>query len=502
MARTIQKSRLNNRTAALNSTANPPTTAPQPHTGFMEVSVRTAKCDACDKRKNLTLYRCIECSQHVCSSCWNKPGDKFHLFGGGSRDVPDLHSDGAIADDNGDGEKGHENASQTRTRRRVHVVSDDEDDDFHVLKPAPRTGNAETTDASKQQSKKLNVIMNGDHHQDHENNLPRLWPIVGGLPVLRPTVPTANTIAAESANRVMQDNLQMHGEESNPECQNTIQVENLGRQTVPSQYPFAGNQETKPQAGHPSPSSISNQQATRSIPLHNEPAVYRPRPGTNVDLQAARNQLAFANTQLPNRQVSRPAQTPIASQQSLRRLQPAVYRPRPGADMDVQAARNEVASAPYQKSDNRQAPRPSQASVSHQQAVHLTPHGAQASVSIFQQPVQTTANMDRTAARDQQAFDPKQQAQAHTKPKQMEARNRLASEARLDARPAANRDQVTSHNQQTRVSPFPSQAFRSQQHAVFPASLQAQHQIATQYHSHGPSAGIQVQEVCLRVPIH
>lgn len=490
---------------ASNPTARPPTTSPQPHTDFVEVRVHTAKCDTCDKHNKLTLYRCMDCGQHVCSLCWDKSGDGSHVFGGGSRNVPELQSHNVIENDkHGGGDKGHKNARRTRASRRVHVISDDEDD-LPVSKPASTTEKAGSTDASKQLSKSTNIIMDGDRHQDHEDDLPGLWPMVParGTPVLSPGVPTADTSATESANPVMQGNPHVHEVENDPESQRTVQVyDELGRQTVFSPYAFVGDQGTKLQGRRALQPSPSNQQATRSAPFRDRPAIYRPRPGANVDLQAARNCLAFS---------------------------------------------------PHQNSNYRQAPQPGQVSVPHQQAAHLTPRPAPPSVSVSQHHVQTAANVDRAAVRERQALYMKQQAQmqAFAKAKQMEVRNRQALTSHQDAQLAANMDQVATHNReaytsnrlassaagyeqilaardqqqaylsrqrairpvagpaQPRVSyrgapispSVPAQAFHSQHHATFLNPRHAQPPIADPDRSYGPSARTHIREVCFCVPV-
>ena len=552
MARTLQTARLNHPAPVSNPTANPPTTSPRLHTDFMEVKVHTAKCDSCDKHNKLTLYRCTECGQHVCSLCWNKKlADGTHDFGANFRDVPELNANRVIEDDDADGEKEHGNEGRAHSRRRVHVISDDEDDDLAVLKPASTRENADANDASKQHKQKKNVIMNDNLREDHEDELPRLWPILLArrLPVLRPAVPAANTSVTESANRVTQRNPHIHEGDSDPEHQSIVRVyDDLGRQIIPSPYVFVGDQETNPQTCHPSQSSMTHQQVNRSAPLHAQPAIYRPRPGADLDQQAARNQYAFANSQPTNRQAPRPAQPLIAQQQAThlasRQIQPAVYRPRPGADLDKQAARNQLAFA-NRKRINHQAPQPGQASVSHQQGVHPAPHPAQTSIS--QQHAQTAANMDQVAARNQQAHRLNQQAEAYANAKQMNARNRQNLTSHQNTWPAANSDQLAAHYRQafisnqlsssgancaeardrhqaylsrhqanrptppaqtlvlhsdaTESSSFSAQASLSQEHAALLNSRQTQHPIATQGRPSGPSGGIQGREVCLPVPI-
>ena len=552
MARTLQTARLNHPPPVSNPTANPPTTSPRLHTAFMEVKVHTAKCDSCDKHNKLTLYRCTECGQHVCSLCWNKKlADGTHDFGANLRDVPELNANRVIEDDDADGEKEYENEGRTHSRRRVHVISDDEDNDLAVLKPAPTPENADANDASKQHKEKKNVIMNDNLREDRADELPRLWPILPARrqPVLRFAVPAANTSVTESANRATQRNPHIHEGDSDPEHQSIVRVyDDLGRQIIPSPYVFVGDEETNPQTCRPSQSSMSHQQVNRSAPLHAQPAIYRPRPGADLDQQAARNQYAFANSQPANRQAPRPAQSLIAQQQAThlaaRQIQPAVYRPRPGADLDKQAARNQLAFANC-KRINHQAPQPGQASVSHQQGVHPSPRPAQTSIS--QQHAQTAANMDQVAARNQQVHRLNQQAEAYANAKQMDARNRQNLTSYQDTWLAANNDQGAAHNRQAVISnqlsssdanyaeardrhqaylsrhqanrPTPpaqtpvlhsdatessslsAQAFLSPEHAAVLNSRQAQHPIATQGRPSGLSGGIQDREVCLPVLI-
>ena len=494
MARTIHTARLNPPTPVSDPTTSAPSVS-RLHTTFVEVRVHTAKCDSCDRHNKLTLYRCTECGQHVCSLCWRKSGDGTHVFGGGLHDVPGSDANHLIEDDDADSERGYKKGGRMHARRRVQVISDDEDDDVTMLEPARTTENAEVNDASKQDGKEITVIMNDDHHEDHEDDLPRLWPVVasGELPVLTPAVPAANTTASESVTRATQRNPHIYGEGGDSEHQRIVRVyDSLGRQTMSSRYVFVGDQETSPQARHPSQSSISHHPATQLAPSQIKPAIYRPRPGADVDKQAARNQLAFANSQ----------------------------------------------------ATNRQAPRPDKAPTSHEQAVHPAPRTAQA--SIPPQHAHTAANVDRVAVRSQQILRLNQQAQAYANAKQMEARNGQTLSSHQNTRPAADRDQVAAHNQQafisnqlsssgatyveqmiaardrqqanhptpgpaqtevsyrgaTSIPRFPAQAFLSQQHAALLTSRQAQHRIATQDHANGPSGGVQVREVCPPVPIN
>lgn len=398
MARRTETASLQNQTTVPNPTVSPPTTSSQPHTNFVEVTIHTAKCDTCEKRNRLTVYRCMECGQQVCSQCWKKSEDGTHVFGGGSHDASGLNRSDMIKTDNGDGKKGHENASKTRARRRVRVISDDDDDDddddLPVLKPAFTTNTAEAIDARNQQSKRTNAIMNGGHHQGHQSNL---WPIVParGPPVSRPAVPTTNTNATDSLNRVMQSNPHLHGEENNPQHERIGGLHNsLRRQQI---YVSTGDQEADLPARRPLQQAISNQQANRYAHNLARPANYRRQSGSDADNQTAdpRNRLAFA---------------------------------------------------PQQNNNNHQAPRPSQASVSRQQAVGSVPRLAPPPFSISQRHVQTAANISQMSARDRQTAYLKQREQAYIKAKLIDARDRQASSSQQSARLAANRDQVTTRN--------------------------------------------------------
>ncbi len=345
------------------------------------------------------------------------------MFGGGSRNVPEVNRNGVVRNSNGDIGKAHEGAGRTRAGRRVHVISDDEDDDLPVLKPASTIGNVELIDTSNQhQSSNNDVIMDDEHHYDHEGFLPALWPMApgNGPPVL------------------------IHAEDLDPERQRTARVyrvyESLGGHTASNQGAFVSDQETNLQAHRPSQSSTSNQQTIRTAPPHAQPAIYRPRPGVDVDQQAARYQHLFANSQPTNRQAPRPAQPSVVHQQIPRHLQPAVYRPRPGVDLDQQAARNQLAFAPVQNT-HHQVYRPTQATVTHPQAAHP----AQASVSVSQRHVQIMANINQAGARNLQAH-------AYAKAKQVEARNRQALSSHPNAPAAAGRDRAATHNQQAFIA--------------------------------------------------
>ena len=477
MARGTETPRLNHQPISPNPTANPPGAFSRAHTDFMEVRVHTAKCDSCEKHNKLTLYRCMECGQHVCSSCWKKSGDRTHVFGGGSRNAPKLATNNVIENGSGGSKKGRENAGTTRTRRRVHVISDDDDDDnSSVLRPSPITRNPEPLDASKQQSKRTNFVMNGNQHQDHPDDSPDLWPIVPrtGLPVSRPAVPTDNTRPTESANSATQRNPHIQGEADDPGRQ---QIAQLTRQSI---YTPVSDQEAYLPVFRPSQRSVSTQQATVCAHLLEGDIIYHPRPGSNWDGQAtsARNELGFVNPQLLNIQAPqfaqpsvtfqqdpqllnvqapRFAQPSVTFQQVPRQILPAIYRTQPGADVDSQAARFQVAFVPHQQnSGNRQAPRPAQAPVSHQHAVHAATRPSQPSVSITQHQDQTAANTDQVAARDQSralySRQVKQHAEAYANAKAVDAHNRQALNPQQNAQLAANREQLASRNQKAFIA--------------------------------------------------
>lgn len=458
----------------------------------------------------------------------------------------------------------HTSKKQDTTRTNI-IMNDDHREDHTPNNQDKKRKNiimnndhGEDHTPNEQRKKRNKVNMNDNHPGDQADGLPRLQPTVPAknLPVLRPAIPAANTSATESAHRVSQRSSHTHGQESQNEGQDIMQVyDNLGRQTVATRYAFDGDQQVNLQARGPSKSSISHQQANRSAHPHTQPVDYRPRPNprADVDLQAARNQSAFANSPPTGHQAPRPAQLSMAQQQAPHPIQqPAVYRPRPGADVDLQAARYQFAFANSQPT-NRQASDPTrsaQPSVAQQPGAPLAPRQIRPALSR-----QQAANMA-------QAFRPYQQWQEGKIAKHIEARNRQALSSSQDARPAVNRDQAAAYNQQafvsnqqqqqqqlpsaasyreqmiaardrqqaylsqqqanrstpasaqssnshgqpTKLPPSQAQAFQSlqsQQHAAaLLASRQAQHQAATQDRLYEPLAIAQVREVCLPVPQH
>ena len=387
------------------------------------------------------------------------------MFGGGSRNASKFATENVIENASGDSKKGHENASTTRTRRRVHVVSDnDDDDDFSVMRPSSTTKNPDPIDASKQQSERTNFVMNGDQNQDHPDNSPDLWPMIPhrGLPVSRPTDPTDNTSPTENADLAMQRRPDIQGEADDPERQLTAQ---LRRQSIDASV---GDQETYLPVIRPSQGSFLAKQATIYAHLLVGDVIYRPLPGSDTDGQAtsSRNQPSFVDPRLLNlqaprfaqpsvtfQQAPRFAQPTVTFQQAPRPIQPAIYRTQPGADADSKTTRFQLAFVPHQQNSvNRQAPRPAQASVSHQHGVHAATRPSQPSVSISQQQDQTTANTDQVAARDQSRAlylrQVKQHAEAYANAKAIDAHNRQAVNPQHNVQLVANSNQLTNRNQQ------------------------------------------------------
>ena len=454
MARGTETPRLNHQPISSNPTANPAGAFSRAHTDFMEVRVHTAKCDSCEKHNTLTLYRCMECGQQVCSSCWKKSGDRTHVFGGGSRNAPRLATHNVIENGSEDSKKGRENAGTTRTGRRVHVISDvDDDDDSSVLRPSSITRNPEPT--SKQQSKGTNFVMNGDQHQNQLDDLPNLWPMVSRrvLPMSRPAVPTDNTHPAESAQPATQRHPHIQGAADDPERQ---QIAQLGNERM---YVSVGNQETHLPGIRPSQRSLLTQQETICAHLREGDIIYRPRPGSDWDGQAtsAHNQLGFINPQLLTLQALPLAQPSVMFQQAPHQIQPAIYRTQPGANVDSQVARFQLPLVPHQQnSGNRQVPRPAQSPVSYQHGDHSATRLSQPLVSITQHQDQTADKTDQVAARDQSkalySRELKQHAEAYANAKSMNARNRQALNQQLNAQLPANRDQLASRNQQAVIS--------------------------------------------------
>ena len=389
------------------------------------------------------------------------------MFGGGSRNAPKFASDNVIENGRGDSKKGHENASTTRTRRRVHVVSDDDDDDL-VMRPSSSTKNPDAIDASKQQSKRTNFVMNGDKDQDHPDDSPDLWPMEPHrrLPVSRPTVPIDNTSPTENADLAMQRRPRIQGEVDDPERQLTAQ---LRRQSIDASV---GDQQTYLPVIRPSQGSFLAKQATIYAHLLEGNVIYRPPPGSDTDGQAtsARNQPGFVDPRLLNlqaprfaqpsvtfQQAPRFAQPSVTFQQAHRQIQPAIYRTQPGADADSKTTRFQLAFVPYQQNSiDRQATRPAQAPVSHHHGVHAATRPSQPSVSISQQQDRTVANTDQVAAREQSRAlylrQMKQHAEAYANAKAVDAHNRQAVNPQPNVQLVANSNQLTSRNQQAFLS--------------------------------------------------
>ena len=550
MLRSLQRSKLDRHSSTLNLTTNPPLTFTKPYAEFTEVRVHTAKCDSCDKHNKLTMYRCLKTGQHVCSLCWKKSRDRMHVFGGGSFKELDMNSNTANGNKSADGEKRREDATRTRTRKRVPIISDDEDDVF-VLTPASTTGKAKTVDASKQHQETNNTVMNNGHYHDHEDESPELWPMV---PASRPSVlrPAAYSSATESVKSTMQINDDVHEDEIEPERHGMVRNhENPGRQPIPGRRIFVDDLETNHQARRPSQSYISKRQAAHSAHSYAQPAIYRPRPGVDVDRQAARYQHLFTDSLPKIHQALCQAQHTPAYQQAPRQIRPDIYRLRPGIEVRQQAARTQPTFVDH-RHPYHQAPQIDQASVSRQQAAYSGRRPAQASFYISERDGQIRAPTDLEAVRNPQASYLNQQAQAFANVKLMKARNRHALSSHQNARLAVNRDRLAVHNHQAfisnQLSPsaadcgnslaardqqqaylarqqafhpppssaqaslshgfatssfrLPAQDLRAQQHASPLASYQGLPRTITQGRPNGPSAGTQAQEVCLPLSIN
>lgn len=484
-----------------------PTMPPALHADFVEVKVHTAKCDSCEKHNKLTLYRCLECGQHVCSLCWNKKrGDRTHIFRRASRSsVSGLKTEQVVEEDDGtDGgeERLDEEAGRTytRRRRRVPVISDDEDDDLPVvLKPAASpaaptttTNHADATNASQRQPKKKKTSsMDHDLHEDYIGASNTLWPIVPDRRPREPrlTAPNANTGATGIVNRVPQSNSSIQGEQSDQWRQTMVRVHNnQGRQMISGPHAVAGDQEIDPQAHFSFQYSSSLQRAShddspdaRTLPLRRQ---------VEEERQANYNQRTFQNSQPTNRQAPRPVQ-PSTARQRGRHVDPtpiSSYRPRPIENVDLQAIRHERA---FQNSQltTRQAPRPVQPSTARQQGpyVELTPaplnrprvdvdrealynqlefHKSQIAGLVEQLVVRETPeqrqarirqalnsrqNMHPTLTRDRIAGLVEQPGVRET-PEQRQDRIRQTLISRQDVQPTLNRDQIAAHNRRVFLS--------------------------------------------------
>lgn len=437
----------------------------------------------------------------MCSLCWNKKsGDRTHDFGGGFSNAPESYAN--YVDVEADGEIPNENKRSARSGRRVHVISDDEDDQFPMLKPAPTTEKSEVNNTSKQQKHRKNAIMDNNHGGNHGDDLPRLWPIAPAkrLPVLRPAVPAANTSPTESATQMTQRNPRTHGEESDRERQRIVQAhDNLGRQRLSSQHASIGNRETNTQARRPSQTSIPHQQATRYAPLQNQRLIYRQPPGVDRDRQAARNELAFADLQhlcqpfkwppLPPQFAQSPAnmdQVAGRSQQAFRSNEqvPAYAHAKQMDASNRQTLLHLAQMAPLQDQQadvDQMVARNIQASISNRLAASTPGFTIAATRNQLEAYLQQPYLSQRQAyLSQQQAYLSQQQAN----------------------RPSLGPTQAsTSHGRATDSSRFPSQAFLSRQYAALQASRQARDRIATQQRLDGTSAFVQGREVCLPVPI-
>ena len=526
------------------------------HTNFVEVKVHTAKCDSCEKHNKGTLYRCTECGQQVCSFCWTVlSGDKTHVYGSGSYDVPQSTAnrldEGGIGDADGDQADEMGVTRQARIRRTI-VISDDEDDDLPMLTPAPTMNQAKMNGTNNQQRDRRNVIIDDDQRENRQGDMSTLRPIAQArkLPVLRPTDAVANTSVNETVDQVGLRQSQSHGRNSGAGRHKLVQdYDILERQAAPTRYAFVDDdQGLSRQSHHQNLSRVPHQQAPYPTPLYAQPASYHHRPGHYLDQQVARNQYAFATIQPAQRQAPDPTHSlnahQRATQLALRQTQHASYPPRSGVNVHQQAARGQDV--------DHQNRMPNQASFSRPNAVPLDPRSAQASIS--RQNAQVAPNMDAVAAHNRHVYLINQQAQAQARASatSMEARNRQPMGVYRTLPPNTHRDQAAAHHRQilasnqqsasTRTSmeqdmkargqqeaglsrkqairphlgppqtsypyqgptksfPLPPQVSLSQQHAALPASRQAPNPTAIESHPKRPSGIDQVREVC-SVPIN
>lgn len=98
----------------------------QLHTTFAEINVHTAKCDTCNERNTLTMYRCMECHQQCCTPCWNsKDGDGKHSF---QNDMVLVrrHKMPTVTDEIDKKEAVRKAKKQMRKRKQIVIISDDE----------------------------------------------------------------------------------------------------------------------------------------------------------------------------------------------------------------------------------------------------------------------------------------------------------------------------------------------------------------------------------------
>ena len=484
MAKPVQTASCNDQTLDSCPAINPSTTSSHTHADFIEIRARTAKCDSCDKHNNLTVYRCVGCGQHVCSPCWNKSEKKTCASGNGSRDGSESTSHGKIEADDAHGDNGNKDAKMTRAVRRVHVISNE--------------ANTKAANAVKQDQDSANVTSDNDHYYDHET-LPVLWPMTpgSGPPVLKPADPNTSTSAPASVNRMTQRAPRDRVEGKNlGHHRFRRDHDQLGRQTASSRAAYIDDQVTNPNF-LPAQRYIPNPLMNCSAPHHVQPAIYRPRPGINVDQQAAHVRFPSTNDPSSNYQISPSGHNSVMWQQ--------VGRPAP-----------------------------------------FLPHD---SIFTSQRHVQTTANMDQAAIRDQKVAR-FQKAQADAAAKRLEAHNQHISGVNRNALLAGNRDQLIAHNQRAFISnhlspsaagheqmlsardqhrsylkrppadyptsalaqaSFPyavaTETFRpqfrpvfAQQHEAIFASHQGQYSQPIRDHPNGPSPRIGVRQVCLQGP--
>ena len=447
--------------------------------------MHTAKCDLCERHNKLTLYRCTECGQHVCSECWKKPsGDGIHVFNGGVAGGPDLSADHAV-DDETAGDRDDESQGRTRTRRRARVISDEEDDD---------------------------------------------------VPTLKPAVPNVRTNSHKSANRETQRNSRIQSQESVLGQQRTAQAyDGPERQAAPTRTVFVNGQQTTRQAPdqilpngphqqirqapRPAQNFNAQQQATQLAPRHIQPAVYRPRPGVDVDQQAAHNQLAFAKRPHTNDQAPRTAPASISQQHA----QTAAHMARIAAHNQQAFYLNRQPSA-YTNTEQMEA---GNRQVFLHENTQLVVNGNQVVAQS-----QRWMDLSRLSSTDanhvvqilgarnrQEAYLARQQVNhPHPGPAQTSASHGNTSPRPAHPHPSpaptsASHGNTSSLQAQPHPGPAESSASRgntsflpaqdpvSAQHTAPLASRQFPHRVTIQDLLNRPSEGVPVREVCLAAPV-
>ena len=427
------------------------------HTNFVEVKVHTAKCDSCEKHNKGTLYRCAECGQQVCSFCWTVlSGDKTHVYGSGSYDVPQSTAnrldEGGVGDADDDQADEMGVTRQARIRRTI-VISDDEDDDLPMSKPAPTR----------------HAVVNDDQGLSRQTR----HPDYSRVPHQQAPYPTP-----------------LHAQ---PASYHNQPRDYLDQQVARNQYAFANIQPAQRQAPDPTHSLNAHQRATQLALRQTQHASYPPRSGVNVHQQAARGQDLDHQNRMPNQaSFSRPNAVPLDPRSAQASISP----------QNAQVAPNMDAVAAYNRHVlliNQQAQAQARASAMSMEARNRQPMG----VYGFLPP---NTHRDQVAAHHRQLLASNQQSASTRTSMEQEMRARAQQKASLSRKQATRPHPgppQTSYPYQgpTKSYPLPPQVSLSQQHAALPASRQVLNPTAIESHPKRPSGNAQVREVC-SVPIN